>query len=40
MEPAPYIARRPKRADGRRNYDAILTAARAAFDAQDRKSVV
>src|SRR6478736_1982657 len=32
MEPAPYIARRPKRADGRRNYDAILTAARAAFD--------
>ncbi|MEU3110895.1 TetR/AcrR family transcriptional regulator [Streptomyces albidoflavus] len=33
METAPYIARRPKRADGRRNYDAILTAARAAFDA-------
>ncbi|WP_250281332.1 MULTISPECIES: TetR/AcrR family transcriptional regulator [unclassified Frankia] len=29
----PYIAHRPKRADGRRNYDAILSAARKAFDA-------
>jgi AcrR family transcriptional regulator len=29
---APYVARRPKRADGRRNYDAILAAARKAFD--------
>ncbi|GAA3845098.1 TetR/AcrR family transcriptional regulator [Saccharothrix violaceirubra] len=28
-----YLARRPKRADGRRNYDNILTAARTAFDA-------
>ncbi|ROO85219.1 TetR family transcriptional regulator [Actinocorallia herbida] len=32
-EAAPYIARRPKRADGARNYDAILAAARAAFEA-------
>jgi AcrR family transcriptional regulator len=31
-EADPYIARRPKRADGRRNYDAILAAARKAFD--------
>ncbi|MDT0429889.1 TetR/AcrR family transcriptional regulator [Streptomyces salyersiae] len=30
----PYIARRPKRADGARNYDAILSAARKAFEAQ------
>ena len=29
----PYIARRPKRADGARNYDAILAAARKAFEA-------
>ncbi|GLW67173.1 TetR family transcriptional regulator [Actinomadura rubrobrunea] len=29
---APYIARRPKRADGARNYDAILAAARKAFE--------
>ncbi|GAA2585818.1 helix-turn-helix domain-containing protein [Actinomadura fulvescens] len=29
----PYIAQRPKRADGRRNYDAILAAARKAFEA-------
>jgi AcrR family transcriptional regulator len=29
----PYIAQRPKRADGRRNYDAILAAARKAFAA-------
>ncbi|GAB2851491.1 TetR/AcrR family transcriptional regulator [Actinocorallia aurea] len=28
----PYIAQRPKRADGARNYDAILAAARAAFE--------
>jgi AcrR family transcriptional regulator len=28
---SPLIARRPKRADGRRNYDAILAAAREAF---------
>ncbi|WP_228122682.1 TetR/AcrR family transcriptional regulator [Saccharothrix syringae] len=28
-----YLAQRPKRADGRRNYDNILAAARAAFDA-------
>jgi AcrR family transcriptional regulator len=28
-----YIAQRPKRADGQRNYDAILVAARKAFDA-------
>ncbi|MFD4899296.1 TetR/AcrR family transcriptional regulator [Streptomyces sp. NPDC058411] len=28
-----YIARRPKRADGARNYDAILDAARKAFEA-------
>ncbi|MFE9427584.1 TetR/AcrR family transcriptional regulator [Kitasatospora sp. NPDC006697] len=28
----PYIAQRPKRADGARNYDAILTAARQAFE--------
>jgi AcrR family transcriptional regulator len=28
------LAQRPKRADGRRNYDAILAAARAAFDAR------
>ncbi|MFF4969751.1 TetR/AcrR family transcriptional regulator [Streptomyces sp. NPDC001037] len=27
----PYIAQRPKRADGRRNYDTILAAARKAF---------
>lgn len=32
MEPTtPHIAQRPKRADGRRNYDAILAAARKAF---------
>ncbi|PPK71424.1 helix-turn-helix domain-containing protein [Actinokineospora auranticolor] len=30
-EVAPLIAQRPKRADGRRNYDAILAAARTAF---------
>jgi len=30
----PYIARRPKRADGARNYDAILSAARKAFETQ------
>ncbi|GHH61184.1 TetR family transcriptional regulator [Kitasatospora indigofera] len=29
----PYIAQRPKRADGQRNYDAILAAARRAFEA-------
>ncbi|WP_236792324.1 TetR/AcrR family transcriptional regulator [Amycolatopsis sp. GM8] len=29
----PYIARRPKRADGQRNYDAILAAAFKAFHA-------
>ncbi|MFC9326787.1 TetR/AcrR family transcriptional regulator [Kitasatospora sp. NPDC057015] len=29
----PYIAQRPKRADGQRNYDAVLTAARGAFEA-------
>jgi AcrR family transcriptional regulator len=29
---AHYIAQRPKRADGQRNYDAILAAARKAFD--------
>ncbi|MFD1049306.1 hypothetical protein ACFQ1S_29090 [Kibdelosporangium lantanae] len=29
---ASYIAQRPKRADGARNYDAILRAARKAFD--------
>ena len=29
----PYIAQRPKRADGQRNYDAILAAARTAFEA-------
>jgi AcrR family transcriptional regulator len=29
---APYIAKRPKRADGARNYDAILTAAHKAFE--------
>ncbi|WP_323185691.1 helix-turn-helix domain-containing protein [Kitasatospora sp. NBC_01287] len=29
----PYIARRPKRADGAKNYDAILAAARKAFEA-------
>lgn len=33
MTDEPYIARRPKRADGRRNYDAILAAARKAFEA-------
>jgi len=32
MDDRPYIARRPKRADGRRNYDAILAAARKAFE--------
>ncbi|MEU6432270.1 helix-turn-helix domain-containing protein [Microbispora sp. NPDC046973] len=32
MDGKPYIAQRPKRADGRRNYDAILTAARKAFE--------
>jgi len=31
MDPSTHIARRPKRADGQRNYDAILAAARAAF---------
>ncbi|MFC5187928.1 TetR/AcrR family transcriptional regulator [Actinomadura harenae] len=30
--PHPHIARRPKRADGARNYDAILGAARRAFE--------
>ncbi|MFE2295079.1 TetR/AcrR family transcriptional regulator [Streptomyces sp. NPDC059452] len=30
----PHIARRPKRADGARNYDAILSAARKAFETQ------
>ncbi|MER5521348.1 helix-turn-helix domain-containing protein [Streptomyces sp. NPDC002763] len=30
----PYIAQRPKRADGARNYDAILTSARKAFEAE------
>ncbi|MFD5875491.1 TetR/AcrR family transcriptional regulator [Streptomyces sp. NPDC060322] len=30
----PYIARRPKRADGARNYDAILSAAGKAFESQ------
>lgn len=29
-----YLAQRPKRADGRRNYDRILEAAREAFDAK------
>ncbi|GLZ40828.1 TetR/AcrR family transcriptional regulator [Actinokineospora sp. NBRC 105648] len=29
--PVPQIAQRPKRADGRRNYDALLVAARTAF---------
>ncbi|WP_371786119.1 TetR/AcrR family transcriptional regulator [Streptosporangium subroseum] len=29
----PHIAQRPRRADGRRNYDAILAAARKAFEA-------
>ncbi len=33
-ESAPHIARRPKRADGARNYDAILAAARRAFEAE------
>ncbi|MEV7805550.1 helix-turn-helix domain-containing protein [Microbispora sp. NPDC088329] len=33
MDAKPYIAQRPKRADGRRNYDAILAAARKAFEA-------
>src|SRR4051812_19473568 len=33
MDGKPYIAQRPKRADGRRNYDAILAAARKAFEA-------
>ncbi|MEN3540676.1 helix-turn-helix domain-containing protein [Microbispora sp. ZYX-F-249] len=32
MNGKPYIAQRPKRADGRRNYDAILAAARKAFE--------
>ncbi|GGO28664.1 TetR/AcrR family transcriptional regulator [Microbispora bryophytorum] len=32
MDAKPYIAQRPKRADGRRNYDAILAAARKAFE--------
>ncbi|GGV16128.1 MULTISPECIES: TetR/AcrR family transcriptional regulator [Streptomycetaceae] len=32
-ETRPYIAQRPKRADGQRNYDAILAAARRAFEA-------
>ncbi|MEU7694050.1 TetR/AcrR family transcriptional regulator [Microbispora hainanensis] len=32
MDGKPYIAQRPKRADGRRNYDAILAAARKAFE--------
>ncbi|WP_026411816.1 TetR/AcrR family transcriptional regulator [Actinomadura oligospora] len=30
--PHPHIAQRPKRADGQRNYDAILGAARRAFE--------
>ncbi|GAB1326304.1 TetR/AcrR family transcriptional regulator [Streptomyces sennicomposti] len=30
----PYIAQRPKRADGARNYDAILAAARKAFETE------
>ncbi|MEW1906142.1 helix-turn-helix domain-containing protein [Streptomyces sp. NPDC086147] len=30
----PYIAQRPKRADGARNYDAILASARKAFEAE------
>ncbi|MFC9243881.1 TetR/AcrR family transcriptional regulator [Streptomyces sp. NPDC057136] len=33
-ETEPYIAQRPKRADGARNYDAILAAARKAFEAE------
>ncbi|MDX6739210.1 helix-turn-helix domain-containing protein [Actinocorallia sp. A-T 12471] len=33
-EAEPYIARRPKRADGQRNYDAILAVARKAFEAE------
>ncbi|WP_405610634.1 TetR/AcrR family transcriptional regulator [Streptomyces sp. NBC_01511] len=33
MDAPPFIAQRPKRADGRRNYDAILATARAAFAA-------
>ncbi|MEV4296444.1 TetR/AcrR family transcriptional regulator [Microbispora rosea] len=33
MDGKPHIAQRPKRADGRRNYDAILAAARKAFEA-------
>src|SRR4051812_48968568 len=32
MTDTPYIAQRPKRADGARNYDAILVAARKAFE--------
>ncbi|MEW9532595.1 TetR/AcrR family transcriptional regulator [Microbispora sp. NPDC049125] len=32
MDGKPYIAQRPRRADGRRNYDAILAAARKAFE--------
>ncbi|MFF4415357.1 TetR/AcrR family transcriptional regulator [Streptosporangium sp. NPDC001559] len=32
MDDRPYIAQRPRRADGQRNYDAILTAARKAFE--------
>ncbi len=32
MTDTPYIAQRPKRADGARNYDAILSAARKAFE--------
>ncbi|TQS28206.1 TetR/AcrR family transcriptional regulator [Microbispora sp. KK1-11] len=32
MDGKSYIAQRPKRADGRRNYDAILAAARKAFE--------
>ena len=34
----PYIAQRPKRADGARNYDAILAAARKAFEAAGAES--
>ncbi|WP_261565121.1 TetR/AcrR family transcriptional regulator [Frankia gtarii] len=33
QDAAPYIAQRPRRADGIRNYDAILTTARKAFEA-------
>ncbi|MFF4985750.1 TetR/AcrR family transcriptional regulator [Streptosporangium saharense] len=33
MDDRAYIAQRPKRADGQRNYDAILAAARKAFEA-------